>query len=122
MGANYRLFKCSCIAANILLLLLLPNIYTCAAGAAAQSLFSVPSSVASVRGGRGVIGEEFVMMDSETSRRLLESASNNHVSYGSLNKGPICNAKQYGSCVGDPNNPKINCNVYNRGCGGGGGQ
>nr|GMC91523.1 uncharacterized protein LOC109153653 isoform X1 [Ipomoea batatas] len=131
MAGNYRLLKCTIIAANLLLLLLvlLINTYTCTAGAA-QSFLPVTSSVSScgsgpecaTAGGGVVIGEEFVMMDSETSKKLLESApgSGDHLSYSTLDSAPVCNAAVQNSCFTDQKYGKMNCGTYHRTCGGGG--
>nr|GMC59488.1 protein RALF-like 27 [Ipomoea batatas] len=59
-------------------------------------------------------GEEF-LMDSETTRRLLDTAGK-HLVYTPLKKGALCNANRYGNCLADAVGVKMNCNSSNKSC------
>nr|GMC67376.1 protein RALF-like 27 [Ipomoea batatas] len=61
------------------------------------------------------VGEEF-LMDSETTRRLLDGGPKGHIGYNTLDKRPICGARRYGSCLGNQKNKKMNCNFHNKSC------
>ncbi|XP_019157064.1 PREDICTED: uncharacterized protein LOC109153653 isoform X1 [Ipomoea nil] len=122
-GNYYSLLNCS-IVANLLLLLLLPTIYTRAAAGAVMMGGCRTAAECATAGGGVVIGEEFVMMDSETSKKLLESTSGNHpyLSYTSvLDNATACKGAVQNSCFSDKKYGKMNCGPYHRTCGGGGG-
>ncbi|XP_019157065.1 PREDICTED: uncharacterized protein LOC109153653 isoform X2 [Ipomoea nil] len=117
-GNYYSLLNCS-IVANLLLLLLLPTIYTRAAAGAVMMGGCRTAAECATAGGGVVIGEEFVMMDSETNKRLHERATNSPI-YASLQKGPICHETKYQNCFDKPLNLKIKCGNYTRDCSGSG--
>lgn len=61
-------------------------------------------------------GDEF-LMESETSTKLLAAGNGKQtrLSFGSLEKPPICNATVYASCIGDQKNVAgRSCTDFNR--------
>nr|GME14754.1 uncharacterized protein LOC109180232 [Ipomoea batatas]GME20736.1 uncharacterized protein LOC109180232 [Ipomoea batatas] len=65
-------------------------------------------------------GEEFLMMDSQSSAWVLDSlqGSSQKLIYGSLQPGAQCDARRAGSCIANAVNPNLNVckNIRNRSC------
>lgn len=58
------------------------------------------------------IGEQEFLIGFEVKRRSL--AQNPYISYGALQKPPVCNAKIYGNCLTPKPGYKRPCSYYNR--------
>nr|GMC65992.1 uncharacterized protein LOC109180232 [Ipomoea batatas] len=63
-------------------------------------------------------GEEFLMMDSQSSASWILDGSSQKLIYGSLQPGAQCDARRAGSCIANAVNPNLNVckNIRNRSC------
>ena len=59
------------------------------------------------------IGEEELLIGFEGNGRSL-AQNPNHISYDSLQRPPICNAKIYGNCIIPKSGYQRPCSLYNR--------